>query len=330
MRMIALLLGFLTLFASPVHAETNQVRIGLQFGLAYLPIIVADGEKLFQKRAAEFGIADLNASLHRFSGSAAMNEALLSNSIDFGSLGTPGLLIAWEKTKGRQGVKALGGLAISRFVLNTNRPEVKSVKDFGDQDKIAVPALNSPQAILLRMAAEQAFGEGQYNRLDRLMVGLPHPDATTALLSGKTVTGYFSSAPYSQMLARDSRIHAVTTAAAILGGVDATSVSLAGGQAFVDTNPTVARAVLAGLEDAMKLIAADPRRAADIYLKFEHVNLTPEELVQQIGDGTTTYEIAGQGLVKYGKFMKKIGMTKTAPESWKDVFFPFVHDRQGS
>jgi NitT/TauT family transport system substrate-binding protein len=269
-------------------------------------------------------------SLHRFSGSAAMNEALLSNSIDLGSLGTPGLLIAWEKTKGRQGIKALGGLSVTRYVLNSSRPEVKSVKDFGDQDKIAVPALNSPQALLLRMAAEQAFGDGQYGRLDRLMVGLPHPDATTALLSGRTVTAYFSTPPFSQMLARDSRIHAVTTSAAILGGSDATSVSLSGGHAFVDANPTVARAVLAGLEDAMKLIAAEPRRAAEIYLKSEQVNLKPEEIVEQIGDGSTTYEIAGRGIVSYGKFMAKIGMTKTAPESWKDVFFPFVHDRPGS
>src|SRR5690349_11090496 len=99
MRLAALALACLALLAAPAGAETKQVRIGLQFGLAYLPIVVADGEKLFQRRAAEMGVADLAVSLHRFSGSAAMNEALLSNSIDLGSLGTPGLLIAWEKTR---------------------------------------------------------------------------------------------------------------------------------------------------------------------------------------------------------------------------------------
>ena len=37
-----------------------------------------------------------------------------------------------------------------------------------------------------------------------------------------------------------------------------------------------------------------------------------------------------QNLMKYADFMSRIGSLKQRPASWKDVFFPEVHDRQGS
>src|SRR5260221_1671145 len=75
------------------RSETDQVRIGLQYGLIYLPLVIADVEKFYQKRAQEQGLGGLKVTLQRFSGSANMNEALLSNSIDLGAYGLPGLLI---------------------------------------------------------------------------------------------------------------------------------------------------------------------------------------------------------------------------------------------
>ena len=326
----ALLIGALVaLGAASARGETGQVRIGLQFGLTYLPIVVAESERLFDKHARQLGLPALEVSLHRFSGSTAMNEALLSNSIDMGAYGLPGLLIAWEKTRAHQQIKGLASLAAINYVLYTNRPDVKALEDFGDQDKIAVPASNSPQAILLRAAAEQRFGAGQYQRVDRLLVSLPHPDATSALLGGKAVTGYFATPPFSQFLARDSRVHAVLTSRDILAGVDAAAAALGGPQAFVDKNPKVARAILAGLEEAMALIGADPARAADIYVKSEQVRFTREEVEQFIRDGSTLYNVAPRGLMTYARFMAQQGMLKSLPGSWKDVFFPLVHDREG-
>ena len=62
---------------------------------------------------------------------------------------------------------------------------------FSDKDRIAMPAVKvSIQAVTLQMAAEQEFGQGQHGRLDHLTVSMSHPDATAALLSGRSeVTG---------------------------------------------------------------------------------------------------------------------------------------------
>lgn len=320
-----LLIGALALLApAAARSETDQVRIGLQYGLIYLPLVIADVEKFYQKRAQEQGLGGLKVTLQRFSGSANMNEALLSNSIDLGAYGLPGLLIAWEKTKGRMSIKGLAGLALTAYVLDTNKPGINSLKDFGEDDKIAVTALNSPQSIFLRMAAEQAFGPGQYKKAETWMVSLPHPDSVTALLSNAGISGYFSTPPFTQILAKDSHIHPVVRSRDILGGMEATGAALSGGQRFVDANPKVVHAVLAALDDAMQLAAHDPRRAAQIYLDSEGGKMTLDEVQPLITDGSTTYQTAPQGVKLSADFMVKIGMLAKAPASWKEVFFPFV------
>jgi NitT/TauT family transport system substrate-binding protein len=312
----------------PAAAETDEIRIGLQYGFIYLPITIANVTGLIDKRARELGLPGMKVTLNRFSGSAAVNEALVSNSIDFGAYGLPGLLIAWEKTRGKLAVKGLAGLALTAYVLDTNKPAITSLQDFGPQDKIALPASNSPQAILLQMAAEKVFGD--YKKLDANFVSLPHPDATTALLAGSAISGYFTTPPFSQILKKDPRIHPVLTSFEILGGREGTGAGLGGSQHFVDANPKAAQALFLAIEDAMKLIAVDPRQAAEIYLKSEPQKLTNEEVQTLLQDRSTIYQVEPAGLMAYAEFMVKSGMLKTKPDSWRDVFFPYVHEKGGS
>ena len=46
----------------------------------------------------------------------------------------------------------------------------------------------------------------------------------------------------------------------------------------------------------MELIATNPRRAAEIYLKSEPRKLTNEEVQSQLQDGTTIFQIAPAGV----------------------------------
>ncbi len=80
--------------------------------------------------------------------------------------------------------------------LNTRNPNIKSMRDFTDNDRIALPAPKvSVQAIMLQMIAEKTLGK--FDALDKLTVGMSHPDGTAAMLSGKLeVTSHFTSAPF--------------------------------------------------------------------------------------------------------------------------------------
>lgn len=325
-------LGLLALLSlstlGSARAEITTLRIGLQYGLVYLPVVVAQSEGLISKHAAELGVPNLEVSLTRFSGSTAMNDALLSGSVELGTLGTGGALIAWDKTRGRQHIKSIGALSAITYTLFTNKPSIASFKDFTPDDKIAVPAFNAPQAIMLRVAAERFLGDR--SKADPLMISLPHPDATAALLAGRAIAGYFATPPFSQVVARDPRMKAVMTSRDLLGGEDPTAATLSASQSFVDDNPKVAQATMLGLEDAARLIASDPKRAAAIYLASEKVSLPAEEIQRILTDGSIAYSVAPQGIVAFARHMAAQGQLRKVPESWKELFFPLIGDRKGS
>jgi NitT/TauT family transport system substrate-binding protein len=325
----ALIVGLSLLAAAPVRAEVNEIRIGIQFGLIYLPVEVADAQGFFAAEAKKAGIPDLKITIQRFSGSPAVTDAVLSDNIDFGAFGTPGLLIAWEKTRGYQDVGGLAALGANSFVLDTNKPEIKSFTDFTDNDQIAVPATTSPQSIVLRMAAEKFYGAGQYKRIDKLLVSMPHPDATAALLAGRVISGYMATAPFIAVLRRSDKIHTVITSKDILGD-EATGVILGGKKKFVDANPTVAKAVIAALDDAMAFVAKEPDKAADIYIKSEASKTPKSDVLSMITDGSIVYAVAPTGLMKFATFMAKTGELRGAPRSWEEVFFPLLGARKGS
>ncbi|MFG1338807.1 ABC transporter substrate-binding protein [Xanthobacter autotrophicus] len=318
------------LFASPAggRAETGAVKIGLQYGLVYLPIVVAAEEKLFEKNAKALGLPGLDVALSRISGSTGMNDALLSGSIEAGALGSAGALIAWDKTRGKQQIKSIAGLSVVTYTLFTNRQNVSTLKDFTPNDKIAVPAFNSPQAILLRVAAERDLG-GQ-DKANALMTALPHPDATAALLAGEAIGGYFATPPFSQIIERDPRMRKVLVSGSLFGGQEATAATLAATQQFVDANPKVAEALLRGLADACALIRADPKKAAEIYLKSEAVQLSAADVEKITTDGSIVYQIEPQGMMTYTKYMYQQGLLKKEPQKWQDLFFPMIGDRSGS
>jgi NitT/TauT family transport system substrate-binding protein len=298
------------LSAASARAEVREVRIGYGYGLVYLPLMVAEAQGYFAVHAREAGAGDVAVSDRRFSGAAALNEALLSGNIDAAAIGATGLLILWDKTRDRYDIRGLAALAAHAFILFTNQPRVKSLADFGDQDKIATPGGTSPQAILMRMAAEQLYGTGQYARINSLMISLPHPEAVAALLAGTAgVTGYVATPPYISTLRKSDKVHAVITSRDILGPEDATGAVLAVG----------------------KMIAEEPDRAADIYLRFEpSAKVTKPDVLGMLTDGTMSYSVTPSGILKFARFQARTGQIKSEPRSWQDVFFPFIHDRNGS
>jgi len=157
--------------AIPARAEVAEVRIAQQFGISYLPLTVMRHEHLLEQAASKAGLGDLKVTWARLAAGNAMNEALLSGNLDFASGGVGPLLTIWSKTKGHQEVKGVSSLNSMPLYLVTTNPDVKTIKDFTQKDKIALPAVKiSIQAVTLEMAAAQTFGDGEYNKLDPLKV----------------------------------------------------------------------------------------------------------------------------------------------------------------
>jgi NitT/TauT family transport system substrate-binding protein len=313
----------------PALGEVSEVRIGVQFGLIYLPVTIANAQGFFAQEARKAGVSEFKVNIRRFSGTPAINDALFSGSVDLGALGAPGLLIAWDKTRGN--LAGLAALGANAFILETNRPDLRSFTDLSEQDRIAVPATTSPQAIMMRMAAEKFYGPGQYARVDPLLVSMPHPEATIALLAGRAViTAYVATPPFIAALRKSDKIHAVLMSKTILDGEEATGVILGGFKPFIDRNPTTSKVIIAALEDAMDFIAKNPDKAADVYLSSEAPNMSKDDVVGMLTDGSVDYSVSPTGIMQFARFMAKTGQIRTEPKSWQEVFFPSLGSRHGS
>src|SRR5260370_3974183 len=188
----------LLLSPSGAWAETSEIRIAEQYGVAFLPLMIMRDQRLVERHAAKAGLAKLEVVWSRLGAVNAINDALLGGKLDFAAGRVPSLVILWAKTKGTptavRGVVALGDIPNELVVSG---PKVKSIRDFGPHDKIAVTAVKiSNQAIALQTAAARELGDSSYEKLDPLTIGMAHPDAAIALLSGSGgVTPHFSSPP---------------------------------------------------------------------------------------------------------------------------------------
>jgi NitT/TauT family transport system substrate-binding protein len=101
-------------------------------------------------------------------------------------------------------------------------------------------------------------------------------------------------------------------------------------QSFRDQNPKSVAATVAALDEALALIRRDPKRAAQIYLAVSHENSTEETIAGLITAPGMSYERTPRGMMKMAGFMHRVGMIKTAPSSWHDLFFPEAYDLPGN
>jgi ABC-type nitrate/sulfonate/bicarbonate transport system substrate-binding protein len=87
----------LVLSAPDVVAQ-QKVRIAQQFGLSYLPLHVALELKLITKHAKARGIADPEVEVVRLASGAAVNDAIISGTVDVAMAGLTVLLNVRDKT----------------------------------------------------------------------------------------------------------------------------------------------------------------------------------------------------------------------------------------
>jgi NitT/TauT family transport system substrate-binding protein len=325
----AIALGMLVGIGSAL-AQTKTVRLAKQFGISYLPLTIMEEKKLLEQHGKRLGL-DLATEWVKFTGGPPMNEAIVSGNLDFASGGVGPLLTIWGRTRNNIAVKGVSAINSMPLYLNTINPDVKTIKDFTEKDRIALPAVKvSIQAVTLQMAAEKAFGAGQHNKLDHLTVSLGHPDGMAQMMSGRSeITAHFSSAPFQYQQLEDKRVRKVLDSYQVLGGPH-TFNSVWATSKFYNENRKIVQAFLAALDEAMKQIAADPAAAAALWVKAEGSKLSPAEAERIIRLPENEWTTVPKKIMDYADYMSRVGMLPVKPASWRDVYFEEAHQLPGS
>ena len=325
------ILGTLVLLLSMAAACAQPVKIGVQTGLGYLPLQVMVHDQLLQKQAAALGLTGVEPEIVEFANAGAMNDALLSGSIQYGSGGVSTFLVLWAKASGANEVKSAGSLVAMPMYLSSRNPAIKSVKDFTEKDRIGVAGVKvSYQAMLLQMAAAQAWGQKNFDKLDPLTVTVSNPNGAIMLANPMSeVNTHFAPPPFAYVERRTPGVHTVLKSYDILGG-PATLNLVWSTVAYAKSNPRIHRAFVAALQEAASAIKSDPARVAQTYLDVSRDKTAVADIRQQIEDPEIIFSVAPNGVMKVAQFMYDTGTIKKKPARWQDLYFEELHQLPGN
>jgi NitT/TauT family transport system substrate-binding protein len=322
----------MALAAADAAAEAPEIRFARQFSMGYLQFNLMEKHQLLEKHAKAVGIAEVKVVWATFNSPAAMNDALLSGSIDIVSGGVPGLLTIWSRTQGTpNAVKGIAAFSSQPILLNTRNPNVKTIADFTDQDKIALPAVKvSVQAMMLQMAAAKQWGQANFAKLDPLTVGMSPPDSTIAILSESAgITSVFGVPPFQNQQLEKPGIHTVLNSYDVFGGPNTFTVAWTSSQ-FRDKNPALYKALIGAFQEATEMLGKDVKEASQLWIDNVKSELTVEKVAEIASGPQVKWTMVPENTMKYAEFLHSVGSIKAVPSSWKDLFFPEIHALAGS
>ena len=294
--------------------------------------MVMERERLVEKHAAAAGQPGLRAEWTTLGGTADITEAIGAGQVDFAAAGISALATLWDKTVGTaQEVLSLSAVQSAPFLLMTGNPSLHSIADLSEADRIGVPGVRTgTEALLLQMAAAKQWGAANFDRLDRLMVMLPHPDAMAALLSGSGVDCHDAVSPFYQYELASGRLRCILKSYDTFGGHHI-SGTLIGTKRFREANPAAVQAVLGAQDEANTLINRHPQQAAAIYIQLtKDTRSDVPELARVVADPDNDWTTTPTGVERLLGFMHATGRLQHVPGSWKDLYMPEVHGLAGS
>jgi NitT/TauT family transport system substrate-binding protein len=315
----------------PARAETARLRVSHGYSIGYLPLMVMRDQSLIEKHAAKAGPGKLEVEWQILDGGNNINDAMLAGAIDIAGIGIPGYLVLRDRTLGkRQEMTGISALNAGALWLNTIDPRIKTLADYTPKDRIAVPGIKtSYAAVVLQMAVAKAFGMENYAKLDPITVGMPHPEAYAAMMSGGTeIKSHMASPPFSYQELKNPAVHRVLSTSEAYGAL---TILLNMTQLqFANANPGIVKAFLVAQEEATAFIGADREGAAAAYTKGTQLKTPGAELIEMLADPENGYSLAPNGSLIYASFMVETGILKTKPAAWTDLFLPGLHGRGGS
>ena len=331
MRILSLFLVIafaMTQYVANALAETRELRFAYQHSMTFLVVDVMIAKKFVEARAAAAGFEPIKASAVRFASGPAANEALLRGDVDVGGAGIAPFLDLWAKTRGSANVRGVAPINNSPLYLITTDARIQSAKDIGQTDKVAVPAPGSVQGLYLRMLAERAHG--QAGHLDGSMVSMTSIDALKALVSTDSgARTYVGSIPFKLSAMTLPGARELANSYDHLGGAH-NLVVLFVAEKFKTENPKVYTALTGAIDDAMAFIKTSPNETAGIFSAASGGATPPSRVLEILKRPDVAYDPVPRGTMAYAKFMAKTGALKTAPDTWKDVYWENVHSRDGS
>jgi NitT/TauT family transport system substrate-binding protein len=297
--------------------KSDTITIAYQPGIGYAPLLI-----MKQQKALEKALPGKKIVYKRLDSGSAIRDGMLSGDINVGAGGLGPFIVGWDK-----GVdwKVLTSLDDMDLWLMAKNPKYKTLADFKDGGKIAMPAPDSIQAVVLRKGAQEELGDAK--ALDKNIVSLGHPDGLQALVSGQ-LAGHLTSPPF-EFDEQDKGARIVLSSYKAFGGPH-TFNSIFMRQGFYDDNKDVADAIFKSIEAGITMLREDPDQAAELLSQESGGQNSKAQFKGYITHEGVEYTNTPHGVVKFARFMKEIGLTDKAPENVDELTFEQLHGMSGA
>jgi ABC-type nitrate/sulfonate/bicarbonate transport systems, periplasmic components len=263
------------------------LRLAAQYGMQYAPVYV-----LKEMGYLEQLLPGVKLEWDQLAGGSAMNEALISGSLDVAFMGIPPALIAIDS--GAAYRVACGICVPPAELMVPANSGIKSLADLNAEGvTIAVPSIGSIQDIMLSTACESQLGDA--NALSDNLVAMGNADAYAAFKTG-SVTAHFASMPYIADEQNDGMV-SILNADDCGGGASIVCVCTED----IHQNEAVYNALLKGLQMAVDLINTQSDQVLQIIASNE--NCTADEARTYLNWPGTLYTEDVCGLTRLGEFM---------------------------
>jgi NitT/TauT family transport system substrate-binding protein len=325
-----LLLVALLLLPLGARAEQNEVRIVMPYGLGYLPVYVAVDKGFIQERAKAAGLPDVKVTVTHMASGPASSDLILAGDADLAMGGFGPAFVLWEKTKGK--IRIMSPLSGGPILLLSNDPHLKTIRDIGPDDRIAISALKvTAQALAMQMAAAKEYGWDQRFRFDPNLVPMSNPDGMAIVMSGQgAVRSQLAITPFADEMLESGKVHLVMNSEDYIEPGSSIS-TLYVAPKFHDGSPKLYAATAAALEDAFAFIKTNAHESAQIYVAREPQKRDLGWIEALIVDPKIMrYSSTPRGYKKFADFMFEAGTLKTKPESWKDLVWENMWGKDGS
>ena len=275
--------------------DTAKLTIVQQYGMAYAPLKVIQEKGLIEENYD----GDVEVNFQTLNSGASINDAFVAGDVDVGLMGVAPAITGSLN----EGVpyKICTNVSAQPHRLMTNDPNIKTLKDIGEKDQIALVNIGSIQHILLAMAAKEQLGDA--HALDNNIAAMAHPDGMTALLNG-SVKCQLTTSPFVFKEAEEEGISEVEAIESVWPEGNSFIVAVASTDLH-DNNPELYEAVLAAFNDAIAFMNDDPEAAAEMLCVDEDVDAAT--YLEWLNDPACSYSTNLTGVSTMAKFMTEEG-----------------------
>lgn len=312
MKKIKTLLPVLLLLLAPFtfwgcrEAEPDSIGIAEQYGIAYAPLTIMKEMGFLEQQLPGVAIR-----WQQFGGPTAIRESMLNGEVDFGFMGVAPVLIGIDS--GMEW-KYATGISFNEVAIVTESPDIQTLADFTEKDRIAILSPGCTQHILLCMLADRQLGDPM--ALDSRLVSMSHPDALQALLSGTEITAHVATPPYIQQEVA-AGMSVMATGEEIMG-MPFTFICGVAMTDFYENHRDWYDAFLRALDESIDYLNENMEECVRILAPV--YGISEDALMEQMTWNGTIYSNRLEGIPELSAAMQKMGLTKGNPDFESIIF----------